>query len=134
MIVSHIQTNYCAQIWPKVEGFLAEACKVGDEYTLDQIKVYLSTGTWVLLVAVDDNDEIHGAATVVFTNYPNDRVAFITFIGGKLVTNQNTFKQMSDIFKGYGATKIQGAAREAIARLWRRYGFKERHIIVEVKI
>ena len=133
--VKQIHVGFVEQYWPRVEKFIAAANEhAQDDYTLDQIKVYLSTGVWILLVAIDDNDEIHGAATVVFTNYPNDRVAFITFIGGKLVTNQDTFKQMSDIFKGYGATKIQGAAREAIARLWRRYGFKERHIIVEVKI
>jgi serine/threonine protein kinase len=35
---------------------------------------------------------------------------------------------------GYSLPKIQGAAREAIARLWSRYGFEERYIIVETKI
>ena len=77
---------------------------------------------------------IHGAATVSFISYPNDRVAFVTAIGGKLVTSPDTFKQMSDIFKANGATKIQGVAKEAIARLWKRFGFEEKAILVEVKL
>ena len=133
--VKQIHVGFIAQYWPRVEKFIADAVQYAEgDYTLDQVKVCLSTGAWILLVAVDENDEVHGAATIVFNNYPNDRVAFITFIGGRLVTNQDTYGQMSNIFKGYGATKIQGAARAAIARLWRRYGFKERHIIVEAKI
>jgi hypothetical protein len=65
---------------------------------------------------------------------PNDRVAFVIAIGGKLISNQDTYKQFSGLLKSYGATKIQGAAREAIARLWTRYGFKERYRIVEARI
>jgi hypothetical protein len=33
-----------------------------------------------------------------------------------------------------GATAIEGAARESIARLWQRYGFKEKYRIVGVKL
>jgi hypothetical protein len=47
---------------------------------------------------------------------------------------QDTYAQLCEVLKGFGATKIQGAARESIARLWSRYGFKERYIIVEAKI
>jgi len=41
---------------------------------------------------------------------------------------------MSDIFKANGATKIQGVAKEAIARLWKRFGFEEKAILVEYKL
>ena len=33
-----------------------------------------------------------------------------------------------------GATVLEGAARESIARLWKRYGFQEKYRIVEVKL
>jgi hypothetical protein len=85
-------------------------------------------------VAVDEQGVIHGAATISFINYPSDRVGFITFIGGRLISNKDTFAQLVAILKSQGATKIQGAAREAIARLWSRYGFKERYRIVETSI
>ena len=130
-----VEPQYVAQAWPMVEKYIADALQYGgDDYTLDQVKVYLAGNQWVLLVAVDEEGVIHGAATVSFINYPNDRIAFITFIGGHLISSKDTFAQMSGVLKGFGATKIQGAARESIARLWRRYGFKERYRIVETKI
>jgi hypothetical protein len=135
MIVKQIHVNYCAQVWPSVEKYIVEANKYGgDDYTLDQVKAYVCSGQWLLLVAVDEQGAIHGAATVSFLNMPNDRIAFITFIGGRLISNKETYAQMVKIFKSLGATKIQGAARESIARLWSRYGFEERYRIVEAKI
>lgn len=134
--VQPVPVQLVNQIWSKVEPFIKSAEeKFGEsEYTTDQIKVYLVTGQMMLLVATDDNSEIHGAATVSFINYPSDRVAFVTSIGGKLVTNPETFAQMSEVFKVNGATKIQGAAKEAVARLWKRFGFEEKAILVEVKL
>jgi hypothetical protein len=122
-------------MWPKIEKYVQSAMQfsMGD-YTIDQIRLLINTGQWLLMVAIDEQGEIHGAAASSFINYPNSRVAFITFIGGKLISNQETFKQMSDILGQHGATKIQGMARPSIARLWKRYGFQERTTLVEVKI
>ena len=133
--IQHVSQQFVAQTWPLVEHHIATAVvHAGDDYTLDQIRLLVSAGQWILLVAVDEKNIIHGAATVNFVNYPNDRIAFITFIGGKLISTQDTFAQLKNILKQFGATKIQGAAREAIARLWKRYGFNERYIIVETKL
>ena len=62
------------------------------------------------------------------------RVAFITSIGGKLISNDDTFEQLKAILKQRGATKIQGYGREAIVRLWKRYNFEPRTTLVEVTI
>ena len=133
--IQPVGTAYFHQTWPLVEGFLAEALKWGeDDYTAEQAKDFLARGDWLLVVAVDEENNIHGAAAVNFFNMPNDRIAFVIAIGGKLISNQETYKQFSALLKSYGATKIQGAAREAIARLWTRYGFKERYRIVEARI
>lgn len=135
LLIRHVPVQYVNQAWPLVEQYLAEAVQYGgDDYTLDQVRVYIATGQWLLVVAADESGAVKGAATINFCNYPNDRVAFVTFIGGRLISNQDTFKQFKDLLKANGATKIQGAAREAIARLWSRYGFKERYRIVETKI
>lgn len=135
LTIQHVVHQHVNQTWPLVESYLAEAQKYGgDDYTLDQIKVYVAQGSWLLLVAVDEEGKLHGAATVNFINMPNDRVAFITYIGGRLISNKDTFMQFKNLLKSFGATKIQGAAREAIARLWSRYGFEQRYIIVETKI
>ena len=134
--VQPVPVQFINQTWDQVEPFIKSAEeKFGNaEYTTEQIKVYLVTGQWTLLVAVDESNEIKGAVTVSFINYPNDRVAFITSIGGKLVSNPDTFEQMCTVFKANGATKIQGVAKEAIARLWKRFGFEEKAILVEVKL
>ena len=135
LVTQPVAINFTNQTWPLVEKYIVEAQKYsGDDYTLDQIKLYVNTGVWMLVVIVDEANVIHGAATVNFINYPNDRVAFVTYIGGKLISSQDTFTQFKNVLKASGATKIQGAAREAIARLWHRYGFEERYIIVETKI
>lgn len=133
--VQYVDLKFVAQTWPKVEKYILMALEHGHgDYTLDQIRMFVSIGQWLLLVAVDEEGNIQGAAASSFINYPNDRVAFITFIGGKLISSKETFKQMSDILKANGATKIQGMARPSIARLWKRYGFEERTMLVEVKI
>jgi len=130
-----VEPRFVAQAWPMVEKYIADAMQYGgDDYTIDQVKVYLASNQWVLIIAVDEEGVIHGAATACFINYPNDRIGFITFIGGKLISNKDTFAQLKAILKGFGATKIQGAARESIARLWRRFGFEERYRIVETTI
>jgi len=69
-----------------------------------------------------------------FSNRPNDRVAFITAIGGKLISSPETVEQLKAVLGSIGATYIEGAARESIARLWSRYGFEEKYRIVGVKI
>ena len=135
LLIRHVPVQYVNQAWPLVKEYIADAVQYGgDDYTVEQVQVYLATGQWLLVVAADESGAVKGAATINFCNYPNDRVAFVTFIGGRLISSQDTFKQFKDLLKANGATKIQGAAREAIARLWSRYGFEERYIIVETKI
>lgn len=135
LAIRYVANTHTAQMWPQIEKYVQSAMEYGHgDYTLDQIRLLINTGQWLLMVAIDEEGLVHGAAASSFLNYPNSRVAFITFIGGKLISNQETFKQMSDILKQHGATKIQGMARPSIARLWKRYGFQERTTLVEVKI
>lgn len=130
-----VMTAYVQQTWDMVKDFLDSGLKWGDDdYTIEQAKVFLSRGDWMLVVAVDEQNTIHGASAINFINMPNARVAYVVTIGGKLISNQDTYQQFCTVLKSYGATKIQGAARESIAKLWTRYGFKERYRIVEAKI
>lgn len=130
-----VMTAYVQQTWDMVKDFLESGLKWGDDdYTLEQARVFLSRGDWMLVVAVDEQNTVHGASAINFINMPNDRIAYVVTIGGKLISNQDTYQQFCQVLKNYGATKIQGAARESIARLWTRYGFKERYRIVEAKI
>ena len=136
MNVQHVPIQYVNQTWVSVSDFIKAAIEqqTGDkDYTLEQVQLYVSSGQWMLLVATED-DVVIGAATVNLFNRPNHRVAFITYIGGRLIVNKESFKQMCQILKSFGATSIEGAVNDAIARLWQRFGFVEKYKIVEVAL
>lgn len=137
LTIRPVDANFVQQVWPLVEQYIQSALEKDGtctDYNIHHIQAYLAAGQWLLLVAVDDEGQIHGAGTVSFINYPLSRVAFITAIGGKLISNDNTFEQLKALLKQRGATKIQGFGREAIVRLWKRYNFEPRNTLVEVQI
>ena len=134
MQLKPIGVNFVNQIWPRVEKHISSGLEFsGGDFTAENVKVYLTLGQWLLIVVVGEN-EIKGALTISFLNYPNDRVAFITAIGGRLISNKDTYRQLCEIAKSHGATKIQGAARPSVVRLWRKLGFSEKYTIVENKL
>ena len=134
MNIERVDPAHVHHVWPMVEEFLSSALEHSKgDYTLDQVKTLVAMGNWTLLVAVDDNG-VQGAATVDFFNRPNDRVAFVTSIGGRLVSSPDSVEQLKRLLGSLGATCIEGAARESIARLWSRYGFEEKYRIVGVRI
>jgi hypothetical protein len=135
--IQPVDTNFVQRIWPMVEGYLSAALEKDGtctDYNIHHVQAFLTSGQWMLLVAVDENNAVHGAATVSFINYPLNRVAFVTAIGGKLISSDDTFEQLKALLKQRGATKIQGFGREAIVRLWKRYNFEPRNTLVEVTI
>jgi len=135
LIVQHVPQQYAAQTWPLVEKFISLAEKFGDDdYTLDQIKMYVTLGQWTLLVATDENKQIHGAMTITFQNYPNDRVAFVTSAGGAGIVNEPVLDQLKAVLRGMGATKIQAGGRPAMVRLLESQGFTRRYTVVEATI
>jgi hypothetical protein len=141
LVIRPVEVNYISQIWSRVEPFLNDALAKDSEvpdwsdcYNIHHVQGFVTSGQWLLLVAIDDKNEIHGAATVTFSNYPMNRIAFVTLIGGHLVSNSETFEQLRNLLKSYGATKLQGYGRPAIVRLWKRYGFEPRTTLVEVKL
>ena len=134
MNIQHVTSEYVNQVWPQVEEFIAAALAYQDDYNIEHAKVYVSNGTWTLIVASDENGVIHGAATILFYNRPNDRVAFVVTMGGKLITGQDTYVKFANLLKAFGATYIEGASRESATRLWQRFGLKEKYRISGAKL
>jgi hypothetical protein len=134
MKIQHVDVNYVNQLWPQVEQFIDAALAYQDDYNIEHAKLYVANGTWVLIVAIDDDQVIHGAATIQFYNRPKDRVAFVVTMGGRLISGQDTYAQFTALLKAFGATYIEGAGRESIARLWRRFGFVEKYRVVGTKL
>jgi hypothetical protein len=135
LTVQPVGTQYVHQTWPLVEELFAKANKhdTGD-YSLDQIRGLLANGSWVLLVAIDEENTVHGAASISFYNMPNYRVGFITAMAGKAIVNEDVYRQVCSFIKANGATRVQCAARESAARLYKQVGMIERHIIMETKL
>ena len=135
LLVQPVGVQYFHQTWPLVEDLFVKANKYDSgDYTLDQIKGLLANGSWVLLVATDDENTIHGAASVSFYNMPNYRVGFITAMAGRAIVNEDVYGQICSYIKANGATRVQCAARESAARLYKQVGMVERHIIMETKL
>lgn len=136
--VSIVPLRLVAQTWRDAEPFIKSGLDMGqsgfEDYTIDQVKAMVLQGFWSLVVGYDDAGKIHGAAAIEMINRANDRVAFVIAIGGRLVVNENTFSQLTDAMKSLGATSIEGASRESVARLWSRLGFKTKYAVVGVRI
>ena len=134
MKVQHVPTELVQQVWPHVEQFLKRAADVSSDYTVSEIRTMVAMGNWKLLVVVDDQGKIHGAIIVDFFNRPRDRVAFITYVGGRGIANQNAYTQLCAQLKAFGATTIEGCVHSGVARLWRRFGLKAKYTIVGVTL
>lgn len=135
LTVKHVSVAHIHPTWALVEDLFIKAGEYSTgDYTLDQIKALLADGSWTLLVAADEQNAIHGIAAINFYNMPNYRVGFITVTAGKGIVNQDVYGQICNFIKANGATRVQCAARESAARLYKQVGMEERHIIMETKL
>jgi len=127
---------YIQQIWENVEPYLSAALKhSGGEYGIEHLKLFLIQGNQTLLVAVNGDNKIHGAAVIEWVNYPNERIAFVVCLGGRLVTSKDIWNQFENWVKQNGGTMIRGATYKEAARLWKRkFNVEERYIMVEKKL
>ena len=139
--IQPVDVNYISQIWHLVEQYLVDSLTEGAQkqnidpgYNIHHVQGFLASGQWLLLVAVDEDNKIHGAMSVSFINYPTARVAFITLTGGKLVLNKETFRQLKEILRQRGATKVQAHGRESMVRLLERTGFKSQTTLLEANL
>jgi hypothetical protein len=118
--VKVVAPNFIYDVWKDVESFLNASINVsGGDFTLDQLKLSLGRGEQTLLVSVNEQNVINGVMTVEFNNRPNDRVMFITALGGNGIVNDETFSQVESWAKSQGATKASAWAQEAQARLYK---------------
>lgn len=134
--VQYVDIKYIHQVWDLVRPFLEKGlARSGGEYSVDQLKVFLANGSQQLLVAVDEDGKIIGASSIELSNFPNERVAFVTSIGGKMLTSPEVWEQFEGWCRGNGATIVRGAAFESVARLWKKaFGVEQRYVIVEKRL
>lgn len=134
-----VPLDFVNQTWPAVAGYLAPAlalCESGEAlYNLDHVRQYVVSGEWELFVALTEDNQIIGAGTVSYSNYPLHRVAFITTVGGKGIINKDTYFDLLTYLKlQRGVTLVQAFGRKSINRLLQRYDFKPRNTLVELTL
>lgn len=134
MELERITPHQVVAVWPKVEPHLAAAFEhSAGEYTLDQLRAFLTSGLQVLLVFVEDG-VAHGAITIASESYPNFSVAFITAIGGRCIAKPENAEMLFAWCRANGYTHLRGAAFPSVARLWQRFGAEEIYRTVEKKL
>ena len=129
-----VPTEWTARLWPEIEQYVSMAQEFSsDEYTVEQVKTLVLTGVWNLLVATREN-KFCGAVVMAVSNRPNDRAAFIVTMGGKNIVSVDSINQIKEIAIKLGATVLEGAVRESVARLAVKAGFTEKCRLIEVKL
>lgn len=127
--VDRIHTTF-----PKVEELIKSGLDHTDDCTIEQAKVYLANGAWGLLVAADEEMEIHGVFMYSMANSPNDRTASIIAAAGKGIINNEVFDQVCEFFKSLGATRVQALARQSAARLYEKISMNVKAILTERRL
>ena len=93
-----VPTNHVQQFWYLAEPLLQKALDKGSgEFTAEQLKLLVAQGQQQLLLLMKD-DRCICALTVQWIMYPNDRVCYITYIGGK--NTKAGFEQFKNWAKG----------------------------------
>lgn len=134
LLVSPVPVHQVPQMLPVVLPFIESGLEHTDSVNAEHVKVYLSEGRWVLLTALDEHNVVQGAYVISFANEPDHRVATIVSAAGTGLAGQETFDQVCEISKNFGATKIQVLARESAARLYKRAGLEEKAVLMEKKL
>lgn len=135
MSVTKLTVNVVRSKWQEIEPFISKALEKSkcDDYNIDDVYRYITLNQWCVYVAIKD-DVIHGAAVVSMVKYPHDVVAYVCAIGGRMVVDRSVSDEFFKLLKEHGASRVQGAARPSIVRLWRRIGLEEKYAIVEGKL
>ena len=64
MNIQHVLIEYIHQTWEQVEEYIKEGLTYAEgDYTLEQVKSLVSTGQWMLVVALEGKN-IKGAMTI----------------------------------------------------------------------
>lgn len=130
MKIEQVPVQYVHAVWPDVERFLKKPVLYAHgEFTIEQLRAYVADGSWQLLVATE-GATVHGAMVIHTFNRPNHRVAFVMAVGGRGIISRDTFTQLGDFARLWGAQRIECAARPAVGRLLERVGMQEQHRIL----
>ena len=130
-----VTEEYLQTVFPYVEEYIDNALQFSHgDYTVDEARVYITSGQWQLMIAVDEENAVHGCAVLSYFNRPRARVAFVVASGGRFITDKEVIQQLYDLLRMHGATCVEAATRKAMAKLLKRSGFDEKYHIVACEL
>lgn len=133
-MIYKIEPNDIHAAWHLVEGHLEKSvAQSNGDVSLDEIKIRLLDGVWILFLVTDATDDTVGCYVVSIYNRINDRVAYIVAIAGAIV-KKDLFVQMIGCLKEQDITAIEGDVRPSVARLLNRLGFTNKSVKTYFKI
>lgn len=128
----HIDPRYLDAVWPHVEALLSEAIdRAHGETDISQLKMEIRQGITELFVW-QEADVVITAGTVSFTNYPNYRVANVSYLGGRYT--DESFQAMKSWLASLGASHLQCWCDDAAARLYTRYGMRHAYNVMRCEL
>jgi hypothetical protein len=133
MIVQYIEQKYVDSVWDSVKPFIESALEHTDDYNAEQCKMFLTSGHWVLFVAVE-HGILCGVATIFIERGVNHKTALITTISGKGIINKDAMGQLMNLLRSAGIDRVQGFARDSLVRLYQRFGLEKKANLVEFKL
>ena len=127
-----VQPQFIDFAWRDGASCLAEACKLVDEITGDQLKLILSRGERTLVKMVE-GDETVGWGCFRVDQLPNCRVLHVTDLVAHNAHFETFFEELKEIAKTLGCLRIRCSTLPAQARLYRmKVGMKPIYETLEV--
>jgi hypothetical protein len=135
MPLYHIQPHQLPQVWGEAAPLLKKYIDLEPDFiTIEQLEYSIRTGKMCLLVWIDPEEGISGAAAVEFIDYPQYRVGHGAVLGGKNVVKPHVLKELVAWMKANGATVAQCWCRDELVPMYKKMGMEETHHVMRMKI
>jgi len=122
-------------VWPTAAPMLQRAIDLDpDLITIEQVEYAIRTGHTYLLVWQDPEEGITGAATVDIIDYPRERVAHVSLMGGKSIVRTHVFDEAKNWMRYMGATTAQCWAKGTLVQMYEKMGMTNTHQVMREKL
>ena len=123
------------QVWSTVAPMLQRAIDLDpDLITIEQVEYAVRTGRTYLLVWQDPEEGVTGAATVDIIDYPRERVAHVSLMGGKSIVRTHVFDEAKNWMRLMGATTAQCWAKGSLVQMYEKMGLTNTHQVMREKL
>lgn len=123
--------------WKQVVHLVEKGMLTSDgELTIEQIRLLIVQGRMLLLISKDIREQkIKAALVTELITFPNYRcMNIVSLAGDSLGLDDEDIKQLKQICRRYGATKLQGWTHPAMTRFLQKKGFNKKYDVIRMDI